>query len=477
MRRRHGFALLATLLGLAFLAAAAAHLDRQAVLRVLRGARLWPWVPLGMIVYLLGHGVRGLRLRRLVRSEATLDTGTATRVVVVGYAMNNVFPARLGEVVRAWMLTEHSGLPMTQTLTVTLVERLLDALVLLALFGAAAALLPGTPAAGIGVPIAAGLLALGGFTLALGTLAPGPALAFASRTVHRFAPRAHDRAMSHAHAVLNALAPLRNARTALAVLASSLLVWTCETGLYLALLPASGLGIDPGRALFAMTGTNLGILVPSTPGYIGPFHYFCARSLVATGVDGPVAFGYAVLVHATFFVPITLWGVGVLVAHGLSIGRAMALGRDAEPMRAGPLRASGAAAAPAEPPASRFTRALTEAALPLDRDGLAGEAGAEVVNEVAGFVAGQIRELPVRLRALFAVGLGAFRTATRLRYLRGFCDLAPATRRAWFERWAYGSVPLARQLFRPVRSTALLAYYEHPAARAALDRPAAEEAR
>ena len=79
-----------------------------------------------------------------------------------------------------------------------------------------------------------------------------------------------------------------------------------------------------------------------------------------------------------------------------------------------------------------------------------------------------MHELPIRLRALFYTGLAGFRFVTRLRYARGFCELPAATRRAWFERWAYGPLPLARQLFRPVRATALLAYYERAEVRAVL---------
>ncbi len=469
MLRRPGLALLAALLGLALLALAARNLDAAAVARALAAARLWPWLPLGLASYALGHRLRGQRLRRLLRHEVNLGAHGATNVVVVGYASNNLLPLRLGELVRAWMLMERSGLPIAQTLTLTLVERLLDALVLLALFGAAAAALPPGPGLAAAVPLASGVLAALGAALALGAWAPGPVLALTSRIANRLAPAAHDAVTRHVHAALGALEALRHGRGLAAVLGWSLLAWTAEAGLYLALLPAFGLGPDPLHALFAMTGTNLGLLLPSTPGFVGTFHYFCSQALGAIGAPRETAFAYAVLVHAAFFVPVTAYGVAVLAARGLSVGRALALSREAEPLDSGAARAAGRAAEPAEAVPSRFTRALAEAAVPLDRDGIGGAAAEAVVGEVAGFVEGQVRELPVRLRTLYRAGLAAFRVATRLRYARGFCELAPGTRRAWFERWAYGPLPLARQLFRPVRATALLAYYERPEARAALD--------
>jgi uncharacterized protein (TIRG00374 family) len=469
MRRRTGLTLLATLAGLALLAAAARNLDGAAVTRTLSHARLWPWLPLGLASYAIGHRIRGLRLRRLLSHEVALTPNTATNVVLVGYAMNNVLPARLGEVVRSWLLMERSGLSIVQTLTITLVERLLDALVLLALFAAAASALPAGPLAAAVLPVVGGLLAFTLLALAFGTWAPGPVLAFASRAANRLLPRSHDTVMRQVHAGLGGLEALRHARSGAAVLGWSVLVWLFEAGLYLALLPALGLVPDPLHALFAMTGTNLGLLVPSTPGFVGPFHYFCTQAMMTLGVPRETGFGYAVLVHAAFFVPVTVYGVAVLASHGLSVGRALALSREAEPLPAGAARLAPRLAAAPEAPPSRFVLALTEAAVPLDRDGLSAEAAAPLVREVAAFVGGQLNELPVRLRALFHTGLAGFRIATRLRYARGFCELPAATRRSWFERWAYGPLPLARQLFRPVRATALLAYYERPEVRAVLD--------
>ena len=474
MKRRLLLLALSTLLGLAFLVAAVAHLDRAAVAKVLATARLWPWLPLALASYLGGQWLRGFRLRRLLHPEVEVTTATATNVVVVGYAVNDILPARLGELVRAWILMERSGLSIVQTITITLVERLLDAAVLLALFGFATRVLtvPATFAAAA-APLAAGLLFLTALVLALGIWAPGPVVAFASRTAQRLAPGAHDRVVHQVHAALGGLEALRHLKSGLAVLGWSLAVWLAETGLYLLLLPAFGLAANGAHALFAMTSTNLGLLLPSTPGFVGTFHFFCEEALAAVGVPRTTGFGYAILVHATFFVPVTIWGLASLAGHGLSIGRALALTREAGSLPAGAARLAPRTAAPADPRPSRFLLALTEAAVPLDRDGLDAATARTVVDEVATFVAGQIRELPVRLRGLFQVGLLGFRFVTRLRFARGYCELARPVRRAWFERWAYGKFALGRQLFRPVRSTALLAYYEQPAARAALDRASA----
>ena len=475
--RRNRLAILSTLLGLTFLAAAIVRLDLRAVTAVLAAVNAWPWLFLGVASYLLGHRLRGIRLRHLVSREATLSTGTATNVVVVGYAVNNLLPARLGEVARAWMLMEKSGLSFVQTFTVTAVERVLDAVALLVWFGVATMLLPIGTGQRFAGHLIFGLVALGSLVLAIGVTLPGPVLAAASRLAHRWIPHAQDAVLSQVHAVLNGLAALRHPGTALAVLILTLAVWLCEAGLYLALLPAFALTAQPTHALFAMTATNLGILLPSTPGFVGTFHFFCSEALVAVGVNPAVAFGYAVIVHAAFFLPITLWGLVVLTSHGLSVARTLSLSRSGQVLSSGVSLALRPLAPASEAIPSKFLRSLAAVAVPLEADTMPSLERERAIDQTAAFVQGQMRELPMRLRAAFAVGLLVFRAATRLRYGRGFCELALARRRVWFEQWAYGRWGLGRQLFRAVRSTALLAWYEQPAARTALDAQSARAAK
>ncbi len=464
-----------------FLALAVAHRDLTRVAAALEHARLWPWLPLAVASYLLGHLVRGVRLRLLVSREATLSLSGATGVVVVGYAVNNVLPARLGELARAWMLREQSGFPFVQSLTVTFLERLLDGLVLLGLLALALLARPAQGWIPATLGVASVLLGLATAVVLLAVLAPGYVIGQASRVANRLAPRLHDRTVRGVSAMVSGVAFLRRPLDALAIVALGVAVWLLEAGMYLFLLPAFGLPLSPWTALLAVSATNLGILLPSTPGFIGAFEFFCMQALISAAVPADTAFGYAVLAHLTFFVPITAWGVGVLFAHGLSMGRTVRLSREARVAEAPPAALAGLATvigraertAPGRGP-SRFMRALAESLTPVDDDGLAGAEREATIGVVAGFMQGQIDALPMRLTTLFRTGMLGFRAATRVAFLRGFCELAPAPRRRWVEGWAYGRMGLARQLFRGARSTALLAYYEQPAVRARLDRaPAA----
>jgi hypothetical protein len=241
-------------------------------------------------------------------------------------------------------------------------------------------------------------------------------------------------------------------------------VWVIEAMMFLLVMPAFGLPARFDWALLALGVTNLGTVVPSTPGFIGPYHYLCMQTLVLLGVSSVTASTYAITVHAVFYVPITLWGVGVVMRYGIELRRFVAAAKDAqeraETMEVGGVTVTllGRRRVEAKPKgAGRLVRALTESLLPVEG---AANAPPEVIEKVSTFVQGQLDALPSGLRLMLRVGLLGFQILVRLRYLRGFCDLSLTRRRVIASTWAYGRYETPRKLFRALRSLTLFRYYE-----------------
>jgi hypothetical protein len=110
-------------------------------------------------------------------------------------------------------------------------------------------------------------------------------------------------------------------------------------------------------------------------------------------------------------------------------------------------------------PSRRFLRAVIDGLIP-EHPSETSEQRARALDHSAAFVQGQVRAMPLVLQVLLACGLAAFSTLTWLRWLRGIAALGAPSRQAWLHAWAYGRVSLGRQLFRPLRSLAALAYFE-----------------
>lgn len=464
-RHRSTVALIGAAASVVFMYLAVRRLDYTALRDALLGLEMWPWVPLAATSYIVGHIVRGIRCQLLLRHEANLRVLTAANVVVVGYAANNVFPARMGELVRAGMLSERTGMPIMQSLTITVIERVLDGLAILAilLLGLTFGNAPdwAHELAHVGLIVFGAAFAV----TMLAVQTPGLLISAASRIGNHLPQRWHDRLVRLVSSIVSAGASLRKPRDTAVLALYSMAVWLLEAGMFVALLPAFGLEPDPAVGAIAMSVTNLGLLVPSTPGFIGPFHYFCSRTLMAQGVGQAVGLAYAAVVHLTFYVPVTVWGALAMLWYGVEVGAAATAARAARASR-GRLEMDGLLvhevarldSHPAEEHATRFEQALVEAL--VSTDGRAAEAS--MVERTASFVHGQLGALPRRLALLLEGGMLFFRVTTRMRHLRGYCDLPLEVRRKWTLAWADGRYALLRKLFKPLRATALLAYYDQP---------------
>jgi uncharacterized protein (TIRG00374 family) len=467
-RNRRLVALVGLAVSVIFCLLAVRRLDVHGISAAWREAHPMPWILAAIACYLAGHFVRGQRCRLLVQRESTLPFFTACNIVVVGYASNNVLPARLGELVRAGMLVERTGIPIAQALTITFVERLLDGvsiLLLLLLASMGATHLDGwirhlTQVAAVAFAVATVLIVIAVFL-------PRGLIAATSRITARFGARVHDRAVVWATSIASGASVLRRPKLAARIAVLSVVVWVLESGMFLCLFPAFSLAVAPEHAVVAMAVTNLGILLPSSPGFIGPFHFFCSQALVSFGVPASTALAYAVLVHLAFYVPVTAWGAAAILRYGTQVGTTAAMAwtaRSAADTRLlGRVRAT--VIATLESPAHgsrtpRFYVAVTEAIVPP----VAGPDAEKRIAEVADFVHGQMQALSPRLRMMLHVGLYTFRAFVRIRHFAGFCSLSNEVRRDCVSRWAFGRVALFRQLFRPLRSTALLAHYDLPRA-------------
>jgi hypothetical protein len=444
-----------------FLYLAARRLDFAAVAATWRTAEPLPWVIFAVLCYVAGHLVRGLRLRVLVRRETALPWLTATNIVVIGYASNNVFPARLGELVRAGVLVERTGMPFGEALTITFIERLLDGMAILVVLVGAAAFSVHADTIDRVAKLAAILFGGALLVVVIGVLVPNVLLGLASRLTAQLGAKWRDRALRVTTHIINGGACLRDPRTALAVSLLSVVVWVLEASMFVCVLPAFGMPLRFSLGALAMSVTNLGILVPSTPGYIGPFHYFCQQTLMTQGVPATQALAYAVLVHLAFYVPVTAWGAAAILRYGVEVGRTVAAARAA---RTAPTKKTldgvpvhfiahvEPAHVTAEP--GELMIALTEAFLP--------PCDPRAAREVSAFMEGQIAALPASLRTMFHLGMTFFRFTVRLRHVSSFCGMPVDRRRAIVDAWAFGRIGLLRQLFRPVRSLAVFAYYERP---------------
>lgn len=300
-------------------------IDLDSVGSAFAGADLLTWLPLALGLYSLGYLLRGVRCQILVRRTARLSWTTATSIVLVGYAANNVLPARLGEVVRAGMLAERASMPVSQALGVTFIERVLDGLALLLLLVVATLTVDVPPWMTELVYVAAAIFGIAAIAIVAAVLWPGAIALAAGRVGALLGPSWQARLTRLATNCTSAAECLRDPKQAVLLLASSVVIWCFESSIFVFLLPVFGAPLSIQCGIITMCVTGFGLLLPSSPGFIGPFHYFASQTVMIFGVTQSTALAYAALVHLSFFVPITVAGGCAMLGYGvgrLAPGRA-----------------------------------------------------------------------------------------------------------------------------------------------------------
>ncbi len=436
-----------------------------------------PWLPLSVAVYAIGLGLRGWRLKLLASEESQLSVLTATNIVAIGFFANNVLPARLGEFVRAGMLTERTGLPYIESLTIAVAERLFDGMSIVAWLLAAALFLPLT---GWMLQLwqFAGLMFSLGFIFVF-FLAATPQLLIniTSAITDRTMPKFHTRFVGLVSQVSRGLAFLNSYPRTIAIAGISLGVWFLEATFFALIMPCLSLPINLPIALLTMGFTNLGILIPSGPGFVGTYHYWCKVSLTTLyalkmhiALPELTAVSYAVIVHLIFFAVTTIWGAIALSTyawrHGLKSvmqWQAKSLSPElSENIKTGQWIASARVVEIEQIRSDAFWRNLCEALVGDQYCQLLASERDAVISSTTEFTLAQLSALPKSLRLQLAIGVSTFKTYALLAKWRSFNSLGLCDRSWLIENWASGPIPTTRHFVRALRAVTLLAFFENP---------------
>src|SRR5437660_12760520 len=130
--------LLQLVIGLActlfFLAIAFYRVQLGAVSAALAGADP-RWVAAAMLIYAANLGVRAWRWQVILRPVAAIPYPVVTRALLVGYGLNAIMPARLGELFRAEFFKKTYGLSRVWGLTSIVIERVFDGITVVCCLG------------------------------------------------------------------------------------------------------------------------------------------------------------------------------------------------------------------------------------------------------------------------------------------------------------------------------------------------------
>jgi len=306
------------------------------VLRDVSVAEVWervreadPWLLTGAVVAAtFSFVLRALRWRVLLR-PAYPDTAFNSRfgATCIGFAVNNLLPARLGEFARAYALSRTEAVNIGASVASLVAERIFDGLVL-AFFLFTTISLPGFPL-GEGstavlvrrtANVGAIVFVLAFFLLWLAARHPDRSIRLFERTLGRLVnSRLRMRASRVVAGFLEGLGALHDTATFVQALAWSIVVWlNLSASIWLGLL---AFGITaPGfiGAIFLQSVIAFAVAAPSSPGFFGVFEAATRLGLGVYDVPATDMVSFATSYHVLTFIPVTILGLWYIRYFGLS---------------------------------------------------------------------------------------------------------------------------------------------------------------
>jgi uncharacterized protein (TIRG00374 family) len=252
----------------------------------IRSARI-EWIVVAILLTILSYWLRAARWPLLFPS-VTFPLLSSWKVLVLGFFMNNILPARAGEIVRAHLGAKVLGKPGTLVLATVASERLADGLTISIMF---ASIVGFFGRGKLDPDIAKNLLYVSYLfaAVAIGVIAvlsmKNTLFAIFERFLEKSDGKASKYAISRLQIFIDGLSPLRTPRKALWIACWSAVIWAVELGAFTAVTRAFGSSMPITGVVIFLVAVNFSSLIPAAPGGFGVIELIAKSVLVSVGVD------------------------------------------------------------------------------------------------------------------------------------------------------------------------------------------------
>jgi uncharacterized protein (TIRG00374 family) len=290
----------------------------------LKKANYW-YLPPGILILFISHYLRALRWRYLLDPIKRLDIGSLFLSLIIGYGANTVTPAHLGEFLRAYVLSKKREISMSSTFATIVIERIIDVFTLLLLMCLVIFIHPFPDwVVKSGYLMFAATVALFLLLIFLKSFS-SKREAFTEILLKRLPERYKHRIEGMIERFLSGIVPLKRWHDYVTVTILSAAIWACYALAFYFGLEAFNFiktyHLPWYASLVLLVIATISVVAPSSPGYVGTFHFLCQISLAMFGVPASPALSFAVVIHAVNFLPVLALAIVFASYEGIRIYR------------------------------------------------------------------------------------------------------------------------------------------------------------
>lgn len=274
-------------------------LNTRELLRRLEAMNL-VWVAAAVLFDVLSYVCQGLRWKLLLRPVANISLLRTTQAIYAGLFVNEVLPMKLGEIVRAFLISRWASVKLSSVVPSILLERLADGIwlaigIVMTIFFVPLPrrLVEAGDVFGIAILVALAIVAV---------LAHG-----GRRSTQPFTEK--KSLASLVRGMSFELKVASRTRGALWSFLLSLLLLLLQGFSFWFVMRAYDLHVPLAAAFAVFIIVHLGTVIPAAPANVGSYQFFTVLGLTLFGVDKTTAAGFSLVVFTVLTAP--LWAIGL----------------------------------------------------------------------------------------------------------------------------------------------------------------------
>ncbi len=284
------------------------------------------YLPPAIAATFFGYYMRAVRWKYLLLPLKRTAMKNLFPSTIIGYMANNLLPARLGELIRAYVLGEKEQMEKSSVFATLVLDRLFDGFTVLVLLLLTLFLLK-LPA---GMAEAQKSLQYGGYitlafyllvilVLAVLKIYTTRAISMLGLVLKPLPERIGRKILPLASSFVEGIRLSSRPWDIAVLLSTSVVMWALSVWTVDLTLRAFNIALPVTAAMFILILLVFAVMVPASPGYVGTYHAACVYGLMAFNLPKEEALSVALTVHAINFFPVTLLGLYYVMKDRISL--------------------------------------------------------------------------------------------------------------------------------------------------------------
>ena len=275
------------------------------------------YLTLATLVIIFSVYLRAIRWKYLVLPLKEVKIYSLFEAEMIGYFGNNVFPLKMGEILRAYSLGKKEKIPVAAAFGTIVNERLLDVLVFIIIMGVGVFFFPDLPEwvrkTGI-IGIAILIISIVSIII----------LNFKRHFIKKYWQKILDKYQERKFfhniiSLVEGLLTLVKTPHFLWILLQSIVIWIVTISEFWFLGMCLNISFSLYDILLIFVVTSAVFAIPAAPGYIGTYHAGAIRILIFLGINTAKAQAMAVIMHAVGFIALTAIGLVYFLKYHITL--------------------------------------------------------------------------------------------------------------------------------------------------------------